>query len=126
MLIALPAKLDAILISVAFFIFGSLINDIKLLIEILKDFDANSILWSLDFLDIKDSSAWAIASKPADAFILFGAEIKNSGIRKKLSGINNSLSKECLIPSTYITALDVTSAPDPAVVGITANFVFFF
>ena len=32
--------------------------------------------------------------------IFSGAEIKNSGIKKKLSGINNWLSKECLIPST--------------------------
>ena len=83
-------------------------------------------LLSLDFFDIKDSNAWAIASKPAEALILSGAEIKNSGTKKKKSGINNSLSKECLIPLTYITALEVTSAPEPAVVGITANFVYFF
>ena len=30
------------------------------------------------------------------------------------------------MPSTYMTALEVTSAPDPAVVGITASFVYFF
>mgnify|MGYP007105917353 CR=1 FL=1 len=72
----------------------------KLLTETLKDFDAKSTLWSLDLRETKDSSAWAIASNPADALILFGAEIKNSGIKKKLSGINNSLSNECLIPFT--------------------------
>ena len=71
----------------------------KLLTDTLNDLDAYSRLCSLDFLETKDSNAWAIASKPADAFILFGAEIKNSGIKKKLSGINSSLSKECLIPS---------------------------
>ena len=80
--------------------FGSFIKDIKLLTETLKDFEAYSTLLSLDFLETKDSKACAIASKPDDAFILFGADIKNSGTRKKLSGINNSLSKECLIPST--------------------------
>ena len=99
-LIALPAKLDAILISVAFFIFGSFIKDTKLLTETLNDFDAYLTLFSFDFLETSDSNAWAIASNPADAFILFGADIKNSGIKKKLSGINNSLSKECFIPST--------------------------
>ena len=44
--------------------------------------------------------ACAIASNPADALIFFLVRSKNSGIKKKLSGINNSLSKECLIPST--------------------------
>ena len=63
--------------------FGSLIKDIKLFIETLKDFDAYSTLLSLDFLETKDSKACAIASKPDDAFILFGLDIKNSGIRKK-------------------------------------------
>ena len=66
-----------------------------------------------------------MASKPADALILFGAEIKNSGTRKKKSGTNNSLSKEYFMPLRYITAFDVTSAPDPAVVGITVSFVYF-
>ena len=61
---------------------------------------AYSTLWLLDFFDTNDSNACAIASKPADAFILFGADIKNSGIKKKLSGSKSSLSKECLIPST--------------------------
>ena len=79
----------------------------------------------LDFFETSDSNACANASNPAEALILFGAVIKTSGIRKKLSGINNSLSKECLIPSTYITAFEVTSAPDPAVVGITASLVYF-
>ena len=53
----------------------------------------------MDFLDTKDSKACAIASKPAEAFILLGAEIKKSGIKKKLSGISNSLSNEYLTPS---------------------------
>ena len=55
---------------------------------------------NVDFFDIKDSNAWAIASKPAEALIWFGAEIGKSGTKKKLSGINNSLSNECLILST--------------------------
>ena len=54
----------------------------------------------LDFLETNDSKACAIASKPAEAFILFGADIKNSGIKKKLSGIKSSLSKEYLTPFT--------------------------
>ena len=40
--------------------------------------------------------------------------------------MSSSLSKECLIPFTYITAFEVTSAPDPAVVGMTASFVYLF
>ena len=44
--------------------------------------------------------AWAIASKPDEDLILCGAVIKNSGTKKKLSGFNNSFSKEYLIPST--------------------------
>ena len=71
-----------------------------MLTETFKDLEAYSTLWSLDFLDTKDSKAWAIASNPADAFILLGADIKNSGTKKKLSGNKSSLSKECLIPST--------------------------
>ena len=60
-----------------------------MLTDIFKDLEAYSTLWLLDFLETKDSKAWAIASKPADAFILFGAVIKNSGIKKKLSGIKS-------------------------------------
>jgi len=48
-----------------------------------KDFLAKTKLFSLDFFDIKDSIAWAIASKPADDLILFEAPITNSGIKKK-------------------------------------------
>ena len=69
--------------------FISFIKDKKLFTDIFNDLDAYSTLWLLDFFDTKDSNAWAIASKPADALILFGAEIKNSGIKKKLSGTNN-------------------------------------
>ena len=72
----------------------------------------------LDFFDIKDSKAWAIASKPAEDFILLLADKTKSGTRKNLSGLSSFASTEYLIPSIYITALDVTSAPDPAVVGI--------
>ena len=54
----------------------------------------------LDFLETNDSRAWAIASKPAEALILLGAEIKKFGTRKKLSGTSNSLSNECFILST--------------------------
>ena len=43
---------------------------------------AKYILSSFDFFETIDSIAWAIASKPADALILSGAEIKKSGIRK--------------------------------------------
>ena len=70
--------------------------------------------------------AWAIASKPADDFILFEAAIINSGIKKKKSGLSCSPSTEYLILSTYITALEVTSAPDPAVVGIATSFANLF
>ena len=66
------------------------------------------------------------ASNPAEDLILKGAEIKNSGIKKKASGINKLFSKEYFMLSTYITAFDVTSAPDPAVVGITVSLVYSF
>ena len=82
MLMAFPAKLAAILISVALFILGLSTKDIKLLIDIFSDFDAYSKLSLLDLLDTNDSNACAIASNPEEAFILFGAEIKNSGTRK--------------------------------------------
>ena len=94
--------------------------------EIFKDSDAYLTLILLDLFEISDSNAWAIASNPEEAFTLIGAEIKNSGTKKNLSGISSALSNECFIPSTYITALEVTSAPEPAVVGITANFEYLF
>ena len=70
--------------------------------------------------------AWAIASKPDEDLIFFDALITSSGIRKKKSGLNSFPSTEYLILSTYITAFEVTSAPEPAVVGIASNFVNFF
>ena len=82
MLIAFPAKLDAILISVAFILFGLSKNDIKLFVEISKDFVAYSTLLEFDFFEINDSKACAIASKPEEDLIFFDAEIKNSGIKK--------------------------------------------
>ena len=54
MLIAFPAKLDAILISVAFILFGLSKNDIKLFVEISKDFVAYSTLLEFDFFEIND------------------------------------------------------------------------
>ena len=66
-----------------------------------------------------------MASNPADDFIFLEAPITNSGIKKKKSGLNSWPSIEYLIWSMYITALDVTSAPDPAVVGIATNFANF-
>ena len=68
-----------------------------------------------------NSTACAIASKPAEDFIFFEAPITNLGIKKKKSGLTNSLSIECFILFMYITALAVTSAPEPAVVGIAIN-----
>ena len=62
-----------------------------------------------------------MASNPAEALILFDAPITNSGIKKKKSGFNCSPSTEYFILSIYITALEVTSAPDPAVVGIATS-----
>ena len=79
-----------------------------------------------EFRERSDSVACAIASKPEEALILYEAFNISSGKRKKKSGINSLFSKEYFIPFTYITALDVTSAPDPAVVGTTTSFVNFF
>ena len=62
---------------------------------------------------------------PAGDLILKGAEIKNSGIKRKHLALMSCF-QECFMLSTYITAFDVTSAPDPAVVGITASLVYFF
>ena len=94
--------------------------------EILSDFSAKLTLLSLDFFEIKDSIACAIASNPADDFILFDPVITNSGIKKKKSGLRYSPSTEYFTLSIYITEFDVTSAPEPAVVGIAANLVNFF
>ena len=49
----------------------------------MSEFDAYSMLSNVDFFEIKDSKACAIASKPADALTLNGAEIKKFGIKKK-------------------------------------------
>ena len=43
--------------------------------------DRYSTLWSFDFFETKDSKACAIASKPAEAFILLGADINNKEIK---------------------------------------------
>ena len=51
--------------------------------DIFKDFSAKLILFSLDFFEIIDSIACAMASKAAEDFILFDAPITSSGIRKK-------------------------------------------
>ena len=72
-------------------------NVSKFFKDISKDLLAKFKLLAFDFLDIIDSRACAIASKPADAFILFGAEINSSGIKKKKSGFKISLSKEYFI-----------------------------
>ena len=55
----------------------------KFLRDIFKDFSAKLILFSLDFFEIMDSIAWAIASKAAEDLILLEAPITSSGIRKK-------------------------------------------
>ena len=99
-LIAFPAKFEAMLISAAFFKSGLFKKEIKLIKEISKDLDAYSTLSTVDFLATIDSKAWAIASNPAEAFTLLGADVKNSGIRKKESGNSKLLSNECLIPLT--------------------------
>ena len=85
------------LISLAFLRLEFLMNGIKLLVDISKDCKAYFTLSSLDFTETKDSNACAIASKPAEDLTLLGAEIKNSGNKKKISGINKSLSNEYLI-----------------------------
>ena len=41
------------------------------------------MLLEFDFLDINDSTAWAIASKPEDYLIFFVAFITSFGIKKK-------------------------------------------
>ena len=45
-----------------------------------NDFFAKFILWGVDFLEINDSTAWAIVSKPAEDLIFFEAFITSFGI----------------------------------------------
>ena len=71
-----------------------------------------------------DSIACAIVSKPDDDFNLIGLFKINFGSRKCSLGINNLFSKEYFLLSIYITAFDVTSAPEPAVVGIAISLLF--
>ena len=67
-----------------------------------------------------------MASKPAEAFTALEALITKSGTRKKKSGLKLSPSTEYLTLFIYITAFEVTSAPEPAVVGMAASFANFF
>ena len=57
--------------------FGLFIKETKLLIETFKDFEAYSTLSLFDFTDINDSNACAIASNPAEAFIILVKKLKN-------------------------------------------------
>lgn len=123
--IAFPERFEAIHMLFVFSIFGFKIKFSKLEKAYCKDFFEYSILFSFDFKDNIDSMAWAIASKPDEALISNFKSTINSGMRKNKSGFNASSSSEYLILSTYNTALFVTSAPEPAVVGIAHNKVFF-
>ena len=62
--------------------------------EISRDFFAYLTLIKLDFIDIKDSIDWDMASKP-DADFIFCDEFNiNSGIQIKKSGFIKSFSTE--------------------------------
>ena len=122
---ALPASIDpSSIFDLAFILCPSntavLIDEPRNLSASIDNIFETGLLF--EFIDVKASIAWTIASIPVDAVILAGKLIVNNGSKIARSGnINLEETPFFSLSSIVIIEIGVTSDPVPAVVGISTS-----